>query len=193
MLIGLYIMPSLDQHGALVRTLRYLLLHGHRQFLDLVFAVGFGDGRPLLDEELFFVFVDEGAHNRVEVSLFPELLRSLRLLDVCVELRLLVVMLQVAIRYHVVVPLDGMLNRLAPFTLLLCRFWPLVRRLEVVLSQIDVAYNVVVNDCVFARAEVPGLLFRVVWSVLKAFQLVLEVQDVVGLLDSQSFVLSSLQ
>ena len=50
------------------------------------------------------------------------------------------------------------------------------------LSHIDVADDIVVDNCVFTRAEVPWFLLGVVRSVLETFQLVLEVEDVIGLL-----------
>ena len=57
-----------------------------------------------------------------------------------------------------------------------------------VLSDCELDYVVVVEG-VLARPEVPGLVLRVVGPALQALQLVLEVQNVVSLLDAQSFVL----
>ena len=54
---------------------------------------------------------------------------------------------------------------------------------------VNVADDVVVDDCVFAGPEVPRFLFGVVRSRLQPFELVLEVEHVVGLLVPQRFVL----
>ena len=61
-----------------------------------------------------------------------------------------------------------------------------------VVFHIDVADDVVVYDGVFSRAEVPWLLLGIVCATLKTFQLVIEVEDVIGLFIAQSvvFVLS---
>ena len=90
--------------------------------------------------------------------------------------------LQVTICHHVVVSLRGHLDSLATDTVLLGGLWAFLGRLEVMLSHIDVADNIVVHNCVFTRAEIPWFLLGVVRSVLKTFQLVLEVEDVIGLL-----------
>ena len=57
---------------------------------------------------------------------------------------------------------------------------------------IDVADNIVVYDGVFSRAEIPRLLLGIVWATLKTFQLVIEIEDVIGLFIAQGvvFVLS---
>lgn len=68
--------------------------------------------------------------------------------------------------------------------------WAFLGWLEVMVLQINVADDVVVCDCVLARAEVPGLILRVVWPALKSLQLVLEVQDVVRLLVTEGSVLN---
>ena len=51
--------------------------------------------------------------------------------------------------------------------------------------QVHVAYNVVIRAGVPLRPKVPRLLFRIVWSILKTSQLVLEVQHIVSLLIPQ--------
>lgn len=63
------------------------------------------------------------------------------------------------------------------------------RGLEVVLLHVDVADDVVVHDCVLARAEEPRLLLRVVLPVLQTLQFVVEVDDVVGLFVAERAVL----
>ena len=57
---------------------------------------------------------------------------------------------------------------------------------------IYVADNVVVYDGVFSRAEIPWLLLGIVWATLETFQLVIEIEDVIGLFIAQGvvFVLS---
>ena len=58
------------------------------------------------------------------------------------------------------------------------------------LSQIDVAYYIVIRHSVFAWSEIPRFFFWVIRSVLKTHHLILEVYDVVCLLVSQCSVLS---
>ena len=54
-----------------------------------------------------------------------------------------------------------------------------------------VGENVPVHICVLSGAEVPGLLLGVVRSALETLQLVLEVQNVVGLLVAQRSILKT--
>lgn len=98
---------------------------------------------------------------------------------------------QVAIGHNIVVSLGSVLDGFAATTFLLCWLGAFVRWLEMVLLHVDVADDVVIDDGVFALAEIPRLLLGVVWTVLQAFQLVLKIQNVVCLLHSQGFVLSS--
>ena len=58
------------------------------------------------------------------------------------------------------------------------------------LSQIDVAYYIVIRHSVFAWSEIPRFFFWVIRSVLKTHHFVLEVYDVVCLFVSQCSVLS---
>ena len=53
---------------------------------------------------------------------------------------------------------------------------------------VDIADDIVVDDRVLARSEVPGLLLRVVRPVLETLQLVLEVEHVVCLLVAEGSV-----
>ena len=58
-----------------------------------------------------------------------------------------------------------------------------------VLLHVDIADDVVVDHGVLTGAEVPWLLLGVVRTVLKALQLVVEVQNVVSLLVPESTIL----
>lgn len=58
-----------------------------------------------------------------------------------------------------------------------------------VFSHADVAHDIVVHLSVFARAEIPRLLFREIRSVLEPHHFVFEVDDVVRLLIAQGSVL----
>ena len=58
-----------------------------------------------------------------------------------------------------------------------------------VLFHVNIAYDVVVDHSVFPGAEVPWLFLGVVRTVLKALQLVVEVQNVVSLLVPESTIL----
>ena len=58
-----------------------------------------------------------------------------------------------------------------------------------VICEVDVADDVVVYDCVFARPIEPRLLLGVVGPILQSLQLVAEVEDVVGLLVAEGAVL----
>lgn len=167
MLIGLYIMPSLHKKSwSQGDPRKNLLLDGDGQFFDLVFAVDLSLGCPLINELFLFVFIDIAADNRIEVSLLPEEFGSLCLLDFRVEHRLLIVVFQVAIGHHIVVSLGSVLYSFASRTFLLCWLRAFVRRLEVMVLHVNVADNVVVDDGVFALAEIPRLILRVVWAVL---------------------------
>ena len=54
---------------------------------------------------------------------------------------------------------------------------------------VHIANDVIVYDRVLARAEVPRLFLRVVRSIFEPLQLVLEIEDVVGLLVAEGAVL----
>ena len=58
-----------------------------------------------------------------------------------------------------------------------------------VIFLVEIADNVVVHNCVFAWSIEPGLVLRVIRSVLQALQLVAKVEDVVGLLVAEGSVL----
>ena len=58
-----------------------------------------------------------------------------------------------------------------------------------VFTHIDITNDIVVDDGVFARTEVPRLLLRVVCTAFEALQLVIKVEDVVGLLVAKLTVL----
>lgn len=58
-----------------------LLLDRDGQFFDLIFAMDLSLGGPLINELLFFVFIDVAANNRIEVSLLPEKFGGLGLLN----------------------------------------------------------------------------------------------------------------
>ena len=59
------------------------------------------------------------------------------------------------------------------------------------LGHVDVTDDVVVGLSVFARTEVPRLLFGVIGPILESLHLVLEIQNVVGLFVSQSAILKT--
>ena len=143
----------------------------------------------LFDKLFLFLLVNELPGNRVEFMRLPVGLSRLSSEDVFIHLHLLIVVLHIPIRHHVVVSLAWDFDGFASDLVLLCRLGALFRRLEMVLSHVDVADDVVVDNGVFARAEVPRLLLRVVWSIFKSLQFVLEVQDVVRLLIPECSVL----
>ena len=53
---------------------------------------------------------------------------------------------------------------------------------------VHIAYDVIVYNCVLAWAEVPWLFLGVVGPILESLELVLEIEDVVGLLVAESSV-----
>ena len=57
------------------------------------------------------------------------------------------------------------------------------------LLHVNVADDVVVDQSVLSRAEVPGLFLWIVGTVLEALQLVIEVENVVRLLVPESTIL----
>ena len=57
------------------------------------------------------------------------------------------------------------------------------------LLHVNVADDVVVDQSVLSRAEVPGLFLWIVGTVLEALQLVIEVENVVCLLVPESTIL----
>lgn len=149
--------------------------------------------RAISNEILFLVFIDEVARDWVEITLLPEELGSLGPQNFIIEHHLLVIVFEVAVRDHVVVSLRRHLHSLATNTILLGRFWALAWRLEVMLLHVNVANNVVVHNGVLTGTEVPGLLLRVVRAIFQTLQLVVKVEDVVGLLVAQLFILKTIQ
>ena len=71
---------------------------------------------------------------------------------------------------------------------LFCGRGSFVRRLEMMVFLVHIANDVIVYDRVLARAEVPRLFLRVVRSIFEPLQLVLEIEDVVGLLVAECSV-----
>ena len=55
--------------------------------------------------------------------------------------------------------------------------------------EVDVADDIVVYNCVFTRSVVPRLLLGVVGPILQSLKLIVEVEDVVGLLIPEGAVL----
>ena len=178
-------MPALSQ--LLINW--HLLLDRSWQFFDLVFAMHLRFGRTLVHKLLLFVLVDKGARHGVKVAGLPEHFGGLCPHDIVVELHFVIVVLQIAVCDHIVVSLGWLFDGFASDPILHGGLGAFTRWLEMVLLQVDVADDVVVVEGVLARPEVPGLVLRVVGPALQALQLVLEVQNVVSLLDAQSFVL----
>lgn len=54
---------------------------------------------------------------------------------------------------------------------------------------VDIADNVVVDNRVLARTEIPRLLLGIVWSILESLELILKVEDVVSLFVTKSSIL----
>ena len=178
-------MPALSQLG----INWHLLLDSSWQFFDLVFAMNLRFGRALVHKLLLLVLVDKGARHGVEVAGLPVHFGGLCPHDLVIELHFVIVVLQIAVRDHIVVSLDWLFDGFAADPLFHSGLGAFTRRLEMVLLQVDVADDVVVVEGVLARTEVPGLVLRVIGPVLQALQLVLKIQNVVGLLHAQSFVL----
>ena len=65
----------------------------------------------------------------------------------------------------------------------------LLRRLEVMVLHVDIRDDVVVNQGVLARSEIPRLFLWVVVAAFQPFQFVVEVNHVVGLLITKGSVL----
>ncbi len=81
-----------------------LLLYCEGQFFAVVLSVHFRLSHAVVAEHIFFVFVVVLAANGVEVVVLPVPFRGLCLIDFIVGLHLQVVLLQVLIRHHVVIP-----------------------------------------------------------------------------------------
>ena len=77
-------------------------------------------------------------------------------------------MLQVAICDNIVVSLGGLFDSFASDFILLCRLRSVLGGLEVMILLIDVADDVVVDNCVLARPIVPRLLLGIIRSVFEA-------------------------
>ena len=120
---------------------------------------------------------------------FPESLCCFKSLYVNVCFLFLVVVLEVSVVDHVVFSHGRKINLFTSHDLRRVGRWSLVWGLEMVFSHADVAHDVVVHLSVFARAEIPRLLFREIRSVLEPHHFVFEVDDVVRLLIAQGSVL----
>ena len=167
----------------------YLLLDSGRKLLDLVLAVDLGLLRTLSAECLLLVAIVELAADGVVVSSLPEALGSLGLHDLEIGALFLVVVLDVAVVYDVVLTLSWLLDGLASFAVLGAWLGSLLWGSEVMVLHVDVADDVVVSESVLSGSEVPWLLLGVVWSILKTSQLVLKVQNVISLLVTERAVL----
>ena len=77
-------------------------------------------------------------------------------------------MLQVAISDNIVVSLRGLFDSFTSDLILLCRLGSLIRGLEVMVLLIDVADDVVVDNCVLALPIVPRLLLGIIRSIFEA-------------------------
>ena len=133
----------------------------------------------------------------------PVLLCSFSPLDLLVHFQLVVVQLQVPVRYDVVVPQtsssrllhllflqrESICMHAAVSYLLFISRRSLVWSSEVVLLHGHVTQDIVVNVGVFAWTEVPGLLFGVVWAFFKSLEFVFKVNYVEGLFVTQSTIL----
>lgn len=164
-------------------------MDGDRKFFDLIFAVDFGLGFAILQKRFLFVFVDISGCDRVKVASFPVFLGGFGLQDVVVHVHFFIMVLQVSVSNHIIVSLFGHFNLLAANAILFCGVGSFTGRLEVMLGLVYIANDVEIANSVLAGAIVPSFFFGVVWSILKPLQLVLEVQNVVGLFVPKRFVL----
>ena len=167
----------------------YLLLNGDRELFDLILAMYLCFGCSIFFELLFFLLVDVGDGDGVILTGLPEGFSCLGTMDLVVHLHLLIVVLKITVCHHIVVSLQWVLNSLSTDSLLHSWLRALLGGLEVMVFLIDVANDVIVHNGVLARAEVPRLLLGVVFAVLKALQLVVEVHNIVGLLVTECTVL----
>ena len=115
-----------------------LRLNGCRQFLDLVFAVNLGFSLSFLGKFLLLLFIDKSDGNWIVLSGFPECLSCFCAENFVVDIHLFVMVLQITVGHNVVVSLSWVLDGLASFSLLHSRLWTLLRRLEVMISLINV-------------------------------------------------------
>ena len=182
--MGLYIMPSLKKINAvsLAELLIYLLLHGDRELLDLVLAMNLSLGCLLCLIISFSILVDKFYLNWVEFASLPVSFSCLSSKNVIINLHFLIMVLQVAISDHIIVSLPLLFHGLASHSFLLSWFWALLRWLEMMVFHVDVTNDVIVNNSVFAGAEIPWLLLGVVWTIFETLKLVIKVQNIIGLL-----------
>ena len=100
-----------------VTVINNLLLDGNGKLFDLIFAVNFRLGLQLLLKLGLLVAINICNCDRIKFSCFPKRLCSLNLINLIVNLHLLVVVLQVAIRDDIVVSLGRELDLLASYPL----------------------------------------------------------------------------
>ena len=136
-----------------------------------------------------FVFVQKATNDRIVVISFPIGPRSLVPKNLVVKLHLFIVMLKVTIGDYIVISLRLDLDLLASHLLLLGRLRSLAGRLKVMVLHVDVADDIVVNHRVFSRLKEPRFFLWIISTILKAFQLICKIHDVVGLLLPQGSIL----
>ena len=149
----------------------------------------FGLSFSVFTELFLLVVVAELAFHQIKVVIFPVGLCSFVLLDGCVSLDLLIVVLKISVGNDIVVTNANLHHILS--SLLLWRIWgrSLVRSSKVMIGHSFIAKNIPIHFSVLSGSEVPGLLLGVVRPVFQALQLVLEVEDVIGLLVPERTIL----
>jgi len=156
-------------------------LHGERKLLDLIQTVDLGFCISVSTELRFLIIVTEFAFHQVEVVVLPVGFGSLVLLDGCVGYHLFIVVLKISVGYDIVVT-DADLHYILTSLFLWC-IWrrAFVRSSEVMICHSLVTENIPIHFGVLSRSEVPGLLLGVVRPVFQTLQIVLKVENIVGL------------
>ena len=119
----------------------------------------------LSDKLLLLIFVNIAPSDGIKLTCLPVDLGSLSSVNLVIELGLIIMALHVPISYYVVVSLNRDFIAFSASAFLLSRLRTFAWRLIVMVFLIIVADNVVIDECILARAEVPLLLLRVIRSV----------------------------
>lgn len=164
-------------------------LNSEWKLLDLIQTVDLGLCLSVRTELSFLIIVAEFAFHQVVVVVLPVGFGSLVLLDGCVSSHLFIVVLKIPVGYDIVVT-DADLHHILTSLFLWC-IWrrAFVRSSEVMIGHGLVTENIPIHFGVLSRSEVPGLLLGVVRPVFQTLQLVLEVEDVIGLFVSERAIL----
>lgn len=141
----------------------------------------------ILDKFSFFVLIEILNADRIVVVPFPVAFGSFSAHNLIISGDLNIVLLQILVRHHIVV--TSRPHRLILFLFLFCNNWAIFRRLKVMFFNMDVANDVELAVSISFGTEIPWLFLRIGRPFLQALKFVVKIQNVVGLLVTESAIL----